>query len=452
MNVIRQYLDLYKDNTELVNSNSAPIINSLRNESFDRLQNTVLPKLGAENHEITDLNAILAPNYGLNIARVPIDVNPSASFHCDVPNLSTTLFLMLNDIWAETDLSRRSIPQGVIIDSLRNAALNHPELVEKYYGKIADKNNPLVNLDTLLVQDGFFMYIPKGIKLEKPVQLVNILQNGAPLMAVRRVLIVIEDGAEARLLVCDHTQNPDIDFLSLQTIEIFAGKNVRFDLYDMEESTPRTNRLSTLYLNQQADSNVLIDGITLFNGNTRNEFYCNLNGENSELHLLGLAIEDKQRHCDNFTLIRHNVPRCRSNELFKYTLDDESRGSFIGRIYVDMDSSMTEAYQSNRNLLGNNTSRMVTKPQLEIYNDDVKCSHGTATGQLDAMQLFYMRTRGLSENAAKLLLKQAFMSDVVEGVRLPVMRDRLKTLVERRLSGAKMLCHDCSMDTTACTK
>lgn len=449
VNALQQYIDLYRDNRDLTESNSASLLNSFREGAYSRLCNMQLPEKGSEDYELSDLNAMLTPDYGLNLGRVPLGVDPSHSFRCDVPNLSTTLFMLLNDSWAETDISRRALPDGVIICPLRKAADDYPDLISKYYGKAAETDNTLVALNTMLVQDGFFMYVPKGVRLEKPVQLVNIFAGNMPMMAVRRLLIVIDDDAEARLLVCDHTQNEAQDFLSLQTIEIFAGKNASFDLYDLEESTLRTSRLSSMYLRQESGSNVLIDGITLFNGTTRNEYHCTFAGEDCELRLLGMAIEDDNRQIDNYTMIRHLSPRCQSNELFKYVVDDEAKGAFAGRIYVADGAVKTEAYQSNRNLVGSDRARMMSKPQLEIYNDDVKCSHGSATGQLDPMQLFYMRTRGLSDTTARLLLKQAFMSDVIEGVRLPMVRDRLRLLVERRLSGEKKLCQDCGEDCPA---
>ena len=235
-------------------------------------------------------------------------------------------------------------------------------------------------------------------------------------MAVRRLLIVLEDHAEAQMLACDHTQSDDVDFLALQTVEIILGRGARFDLYDLEESTPRTHRLSTLYASQEADSRLLVNGMTLYNGLTRNEFRLYLDGENCETHLLGMGIADDDRRIDTLTLIDHNVPRCRSNELYKYSADDRSRCSFAGRILVRPGAHHTDSYQSNRNLLGSSDARIYSKPQLEIYNDDVKCSHGSATGQLDAMQLFYMRTRGIDDLTARLLLKQAFMADALATV------------------------------------
>ena len=449
MSALKQYIHLYREHKALFDSGSAPVINAWRDDALKTLLNTALPQKGSENYEHFSLADALAPDYGLNPARVPIDVDPAASFRCDVPNLSTALFINLNDRMAKSQLTDRSLPEGVVAGSLRECALSHPELVDTYYNRLADPANPLVSLNTMLVQDGLFIYVPDGVRLEKPLQLVNILSNGAPLMAVRRLLIVLGKGAEARLLVCDHTQRPDVDFLALQTVEIFAGEGSTLDLYDLEESTQSTTRLSTLYLKQEAGSNVLLDGMTLFNGSTRNEYHCVFTAPDASLRLLGMAIADSSRRVDNFSLIRHDAPSCHSDELFKYVLDDSATGAFCGRIYVAPGSSKTEAYQSNRNIVGSADARMFTKPQLEIYNDDVKCSHGSAIGRLDEMQLFYMRTRGLSEPTAKLLLKQAFMSDVIDGVRLESLRDRLHHLVERRFSGESASCASCAA-ATAC--
>ena len=302
----------------------------------------------------------------------------------------------------------------------------------------------MVALDTLLAQDGFYLRIKKGVKTDKPLQLVNILQNGMPLMAIRRMLIIIEEGAEAKLLVCDHTQNPEIDFLTLETVEIFVAENASFDFYNLEESTIGTHRISSLYLRQEADSRVVIDGITLYNGVTRNEYFCRFEGENASLRLLGMGIEDENRSLSTYSRIDHAVAHCHSDELFKYSVDDNARGAFTGRIYVAEGAVKTEAYQSNRNLVGSETARMESRPELEIYNDDVKCSHGSATGQLDPLQMFYMRTRGLDEATARLLLKQAFMADIIDGVRVEALRDRLHLLVERRFAGASSACATCA--------
>ncbi len=443
MSALKQYTELYRANSGLIEQSSATPLNRLRPEACLTLENTVLPKAGSENYENTDLEAVLSPDYALNLARIPMDVNPAATFRCEVPTLSTNLFMIINERFAETPRSREGLPEGVEIGSLRTLALDYPELVEKYYGKIAEMANPITALDTLLAQDGLFLRVKKGTVVEKPLQLVNILQYSMTAMVCRRLLIIIEDDAQAKLLTCDHTQNPENDLLNVETVEIFVGENASFDYYALEESSERTCRLSTLYLEQGAGSHVTIDGITLFNGYSRNEYYCRFTGENAELRLLGMGIEDESRSVSTYTRINHDAARCHSDELFKFTLDDKAQGSFTGRIYVAPGAVKTEAYQSNRNLVSTDTARMISKPELEIYNDDVKCSHGCAIGQLDAMQLFYMRTRGLDESTARLLLKQAFMADVISGVRIDSLRDRLHMLVERRYAGLESACSDC---------
>lgn len=443
MDSLEQYLTLYSEHRELTDSHSAPAINALRETAYSSLKRNGLPRKGSENYPHTDLAAILAPDYGVNLARVPLDVNPLDSFKCDVPNMSTSLFFFVNDICSRTQISLRNLPEGVLAGSLREMALKYPDLVKRHYGSVADAGNPVTALNTMLVQDGFFLYVPRGVKVEKPIQLVSIFQNIQPLMGLRRILVVLEDDAEATLLVCDHTQNPDTDFLSVQTVELIAGRNARLGYYEIEESTERTSRLSTLYSTQGEGSEMTIDAVTLFNGSTHNEYYCNLDHPHAVLDLLGLAIEDRERKVSTRSLITHNAPDCTSNELFKYVADDRSEATFAGRILVQPGAHGTEAYQSNRNILSSEEALIYSKPQLEIYNDDVKCSHGTATGKLDEMQIFYMRARGIDEKDARQMLKQAFMADVIERVRVETLRDRLHQLVERRFSGELASCHDC---------
>lgn len=443
MSALTQYIELYRQHDSIVNANSTDVLNGRRAEALKALEEMTLPAKGSENYEVTDLENILSPDYGVNIARVNIDVNPADTFHCGVPNLSTSLFLQVNDIYAESKNARDGLPEGLFVGSLRDFATRHPEIAASYYGKLADISNPVVALNTLFAQDGIAVWVGKGVKVEKPLQIVNILQNGMPLMALRRVLVILEEGAEVKILTCDHTQNPDQDFLSLQTIELWAGKNSVLDYYDLEESTERTSRLSSLYLSQEEGSNVMIDGITLYNGTTRNEYFCRFDGGHASLKLYGMGIEDRKRHLDTYSRVEHAKADCKTDELFKYVVDDEAVGAFAGLIHVLQGADKTEAFQSNRNIVGSDTARMYSKPQLEIYDDDVKCSHGTATGQLDGMQVFYMRTRGIPEATARLLLKQAFMADVIDGVRLHGLKDRLHFLVERRFAGGVSGCGAC---------
>lgn len=445
-NRLNQYIVLYKDNREAIDSHSAEVINALRPRACEVLEKLSLPEPGSENYEVTDLPSLLAPDYGINIMRVPLDLNPVASFRCGVPKMTTSLFFLLNDTFYMPDNSAQTLPEGVEVGSLCEMARKNPELVGKYYGKLADCDNPLAALSNLLTQDGLWIRIRKGVKVEKAMQLVNILGGMKQLMAFRRIIIVVEEDAEAKLLICDHTASNDSELAALQTIEIYAEAGSHFELYDLEESSDKTVRLSTLWLRQERDSRVTLNGMTIYNGHTRNEYHCRFSAPGSELRLRGMGIADRSRMIDNYSEVDHDFGHCKTDELFKYSVDEDARCAFTGLVRVAYGAEKTEAYQSNRNLIGSDTARMFSKPELEIYNDDVKCSHGSATGRLDEMQLFYMRTRGLSEDEARLLLKQAFMSDVIDSVEVSGLRERLAHIVARRFAGESAGCHDCASD------
>ncbi len=445
MGALDQYIDLWQEHGALIDSNAPDALNRLRPDAASSLIENGLPTLKDEDYRYTDFEKILSPDFGVNVGRVKIAVNPAETFCCDVPRLSTSLFLVVNDSFAETAGCREVLPEGVDVMSLAAYAKLNPDFIGRYYGALADINNPIVALNTLFCQDGVVVRVRKGVKVEPTVQVVNIFQNSAPLLAARRVLIVMEEDSEAKILFCDHTQTSDIDFCSLQVVEVYAGKGSHLDFYDLEESTKRTSRLSSLWLRQEEGSEVLLDSMTLYNGKTRNEFFTRFEGRQARLKMLGMGIEDDSRRLDTYSRISHDVPECNTDELFKYVVDDAAVGAFAGLIYVAEGAVKTEAYQSNRNLVGSDTAVMHSKPQLEIYNDDVKCSHGTAIGQLDEKQLFYMMTRGISEEQARLMLKQAFMSDVIDGISLPPLRDRLKLMVERRFAGEQSACSNCKM-------
>lgn len=445
MGALDQYIGLWQEHGDLIDSNAPEALNRLRPEAATSLIENGLPTLNDENYRHTDFEKILMPDYGVNVGRVKIAVNPADTFRCDVPMLSTSLFLVVNDAFAETEGCRKMLPEGVEVSSLAAYARKNPEFVTEHYGKLADLSNPIVALNTLLCQDGVVIRVKKGVKVEPTIQIVNIFKNSQALLSARRVLIVMEEGAEAKVLFCDHTQTSDVDFCGVQVVEIYAGKGSHLDYYDLEESTLKTSRLSSLWMSQEEESDVLLDSMTLYNGTTRNEFYTRYSGKHARLKMLGMGIEDETRRLDTYSKISHDVAECNTDELFKYVVDDEASGAFAGLIYVAEGAVKTEAYQSNRNLVGSDRAKMHSKPQLEIYNDDVKCSHGTAIGQLDEKQLFYMLTRGISEAQARLMLKQAFMSDVIDGISLPPLRDRLKLMTERRFAGEKTACASCSV-------
>lgn len=442
MNALKQYIDLYDECRTLIEQQSPDLLNTLRSQAREKLETARLPRKGSEDYEATDLEAVFAHDYGVNVNRLPFEADLVETFHCDVPNMSTCLYYSSNDAFHSSATAERNIGK-VVVEPFSMAAVDYPELMSAHYGRLAHLDNPTTALNSLLVQDGLFIYVPDGVVAERPIQLVNIFNAALDMMVQRRLLIIVGRNAGLRLLACDHTQSPDYRYLNNQVIEVVAMQGSTFDYYDMEESTPQTSRVSSIYVEQHEDSHVLVDGITLINGFTRNNYHVEVNGEHAETQLLGMTIASGEQHVDSHTFISHNAPRCQSNEMFKYVLDDNAVGAFAGKILVKPGCPRVEAYQGNRNLCGSPTAKMYTKPQLEIYTDDVMCSHGSAVGQLDEEALFYMRTRGIGIEEARRLLMQAFVADVIDGVRLDALKDRLHYLVEKRFAGTLSNCAGC---------
>ena len=443
MKAEQQYIDLFAQCEDLVCRESSGVMNVPRAAALADFERLGFPSSRAEDYRYTDVSRSFAPDYGMNLKRVKIPVNPQDVFHCDVPNLSTSLYFVVNDSFYHQALPKAHLPEGVYIGSLKDFSDERPEVAARYYGKLATSSkNGIVALNTMFAQDGFVVYVPQGVAVERPIQLVNIFRSDVDLIANRRVLVIMEPRSEAKLLVCDHSIDT-VRFLANQVIEVFVGEGASFDYYDLEESSDTTTRFSSLFVKQEAESNVVINGITLTNGLTRNDYQVELLGERAETTLCGMSILDKEQHVDTYTHITHAVPRCKSNELFKNVLNDQAVGAFSGRILVREGADKTEAYQSNRNLCATREARMYSKPQLEIYADDVKCSHGMTTGQLDEEAIFYMRSRGISLEEARMLLSVAFTSDVIDHVRVEALRDRLHRLVEKRFRGELAKCAGC---------
>ncbi|NDV47499.1 Fe-S cluster assembly protein SufD [Paludibacter sp. 221] len=438
----KQYIDLYKQHSPSIKKHSAEVMNRYRDSSFELFAKLGFPTPRMEDYLYSDLREPLAVDYGLNINRIAIPVDPYEAFKCDVPGISSHLYFVVNDMFFPAKNSV-PLPEGVIIGSLKDMAGKHPALVEKYYAKLSsEKEDGLIAFNGAFAQDGFFIYVPKGVMLEKPVQIVNIMRSDVDFMANSHNLVVLEEGAKAKLLVCDHTMD-NVRFLANRVTEVFVAERASYEHYKLENTHNRNTNLSTLLIEQKESSNVLTNIVTLHNGITRNTIEIALNGEHCETLLCGMVVSDKNQQVDNFTSVRHNKPNCHSNELFKYVLDDESQCGFTGQLVVAKDAQKTQAYQTNKNLLLNNNARIRTKPQLEIYADDVKCSHGATIGQLDQEALFYLRSRGISGKEARLLLMFAFMADIIGNINIDVLQDRIKMMVEKRLRGEQSKCEGC---------
>ncbi len=435
----QQYIELFQQTRGMICQHSSEVMNAVRDAAFEKFHTMGFPSRKEERYKYTDMKALFAPDYGLNLNRLEIPVNPYDAFRCDVPNLSTMLYFVINDAFYTKALPKGNLTNGVVVGSLREFASSD------YYNRLASKDDDAVtSLNTMLAQDGLYVYVPKGVVMDRAIQVINILRSDVDLMVNRRVMIILEEGAEAKFLFCDHAMD-DRRFLTTQVIEAFVGRNAKLDLYCLEETHAKNVRISNVYIEQQADSRVNHNVITLHNGVTRNKLNLDLTGEGSECSCNGCVIADKNQHVDNNTLITHHVPHCTSKELYKYVLDDEAIGAFAGRVLVKKDAQKTTSQMTNQNLCSTKKARMYTQPMLEIYADDVKCAHGSTVGQLNDAALFYMQQRGISRKEAQLLLQFAFINEVIDQMELEPLRDRLHYLVEKRFRGELNKCEGCKL-------
>lgn len=403
MEATRQYIDFYNEVRDVLASRSCPEMNACREAALQTFSRQGFPSPKVERYRYAKVEADFSPNYGIALAPLGGQLPP----HC---------FRL-----AEADPRVRVL-----------------------YNNVADATDSIVCLNTMLSVDTLVVHVPRGVKVEHPIQISNILKGEQDTMVCRRILVVMDELSEADIIITDRAASQN-RFLTNQVVEVVMGDGSHLSLYDIEETHLLCTRYSSVFVRQGRDSSLHHTSLTLFNGHTRNRLDVLLQGEGSEVTANGCVIADKMQHVDNNTLIDHAVPGCQSSELYKYVLDDNAVGAFAGRVLVREGAQRTLSNETNANLLATRSARMYTQPMLEIYADDVRCSHGSTVGQMDETALFYMRQRGIDEQEARLLLKAAFITEVIESIPLESLRDRLHVLVDKRLRGELSKCEGCKL-------
>lgn len=435
--IFKQYLDLWRDNeSALVRSPQLAALNRDAAGRFEAAVDAYLPD--KEDLAEARQEAVFAPDYGVNIAGVAMQADVMSSFRCGVPQLNSILVVVANDT---VYVPQGTIPEGLEIYAMRSMPA---DLEVKALG-----NDPAALTNALLLADGIYIRVAANAQVDKPIQIVNIFNSTMPMLTPRRVNIDAEAGASVKVLLCDHSQTPDTPHLNSQVVAVRAAHDASVELYDIEESSAHTARYWQLFAVQGSRSHLTVGSSCLRNGISHNDYFVTVEGNGAETNLSGLAICSDDHIIDNRVVLTHKGRHCTSRQLFKNALFDKARGAFGGKIIVNEGAENTDAVQTNRNLLASPEARMLACPQLEIYCDEVKCGHGATTGQLDEQALFYMQSRGIPRDEARMMLTQAFMADVVENISFEVLRQRLHVLVERRLAGTDGGCDTCA---TACHK
>jgi Fe-S cluster assembly protein SufD len=349
--------------------------------------------------------------------------------------------VFLNGHFAAEQSSIGELPVGVIVGSLAAAIASNNEIVQQHLGRYAThtEDDAFTALNTAFLHDGAFIYVPNGVALERPIEVLWLASghDDAPAQHPRN-LYVAGDNSQFTLVQVFAAQGSEVHFTNAVT-EVVVGANAHVDQYTVQMENDHALHVGTLQVHAQRDSVFRSHTLTLGGRLVRNNSNAVMQGENIECTLNGIVLGQSDQHVDNHTVMDHAMPHCHSKELFVHILDDRSTAVFNGKIFVRIDAQKTDAVQSNRSLLLSPDATINTKPQLEILADDVKCTHGATIGQLDEKALFYLQARGIPQAEARNLLTYAFAAEALEGVRIEALRERLEQELLKRLANSRAL-------------
>lgn len=319
---------------------------------------------------------------------------------------------------------------------LMSSALNKPKykmVIDEYFNKIASKDESLTSLNTAFAKEGAYINVPKSKVVEKPIEIIYFSTgNEAALMVQPRNLVVVGENAHVQIIERHQSLNSN-PVLTNSVTEIFAQKRAIVDYYKIQNDVQTANLIDNTYIAQKQESRVAVHTFS-FGGNiTRNNLNFYHQGERIDSTLKGITIIGDKQHVDHYTLVQHATPNCESHQNYKTILSDNSNGVFNGKIFVEREAQKTNAFQQNNNILLSDKATINAKPQLEIFADDVKCSHGCTIGQLDESALFYMQQRGIPKKEARALLMYAFSNEVIESIKIPELKQRITKIIATKL-------------------
>ena len=364
-------------------------------------------------------------------------------FHCKVKDIDTQMCIFLNGWHVHDNMPLTISPEGVIVGSMTEAAQRFPDKVLPYLNqKSLPKEDDLSVLNRQRYNDGLFVYVPENVTVEKPIQLISLTDSPDELMINNRHLIVLEKNAELSFVQCDDSIQFKKSFINNVT-QIHLAEDARLSYYKMENKNPESMLFNEVDVEQKAHSQFYSNAMTFNTGYLRSRINVLLTEPFASATMHGLYLVDRQQHVDTQVFVDHQVPDCESHQLYKGIVDDSAKANFLGHVVVRPDAQRTLADQTNRNITLTDTAHVTSRPFLEIYADDVKCNHGTTVGQLDDDAMFYLRTRGICERNARMLLMFAFANEIANNIKIDSLRDRYLVMIRKRLNGELTICDQC---------
>lgn len=435
-----QYLSYFERFEKSLNGEAITRLHAIRKAAIAKFAELGFPTTKDEEWKFTDVspiaNGVFAPF--INHKRPTVSPDELARFSFGHPEWIR--IVCMNGQFSKELSSINDLPHGVLISSLGDAIKQYPDLVEQHLAKYARYDeNAFVALSTAFLNDGVFMYVPARTVVEKPIHLM-MLSGGSEkgILSHPRNLIIAGESSQVAFIET-YGGLVDTPYWTNTVTEIVLAKNAVVEHDRLQMESDHAFHIGTLHIHQDRDSSYTSNAITFGGRLVRNNITATLAGEGAEATLNGLYLGIDHQHIDNHTCIDHAVPHCPSHELYKGILAEQSRGVFNGKILVRKDAQKTDAKQTNKNLILSNEASIDTKPQLEIFANDVKCTHGATIGQLDDEALFYLRSRGVSLNKARDILIYAFASDVIDRIKVEPLREHIHAILHKRLEQAHEL-------------
>tara|TARA_Y100000589_G_scaffold266492_1_gene257737 strand:- start:1836 stop:3173 length:1338 start_codon:yes stop_codon:yes gene_type:complete len=411
-------------------------LTSLRTEANESFQKMGWPSMRDEAWRYTDTRKIASTEFSTADPGASVEIDRLAPYMLgqDMPRM-----IFVDGIY-QPSLSTAESSSEVRIDRIADVIASEPDrLMERLAAHAQWKDDPANALSTMMLTDGVMVEIAAGADMTSPIHVIYYSSGGdQPISIHPRILVVAGDGSSGTVIET-HAGDTDNTILTAPVTELIAGDNVNLDHYRMIREGSNTSHLGDLAMHQGASSEVSSCVLAFDGPLIRSRMRATLAGEHGNAILHGLALGHDTRHVENLLRVNHMVPNCRSREEFKHVLDDKSSAAFTGRIYVAEGAQKTDAVQTNRNLVLTKTGKAVARPQLEIYADDVKCTHGATTGELDPEAMFYLQARGVPADAARGMLIQAFAGEILDDVRPQALREQAMMLLRDRLPAAEHL-------------
>ena len=394
----------------------------LRKKSFEILNETAFPTTKTEAWKYTRTTRISNGTFQL----VKPEINSVSDYL--IEGLQGNVLVFVNGFY-QAELSIIKDTKGLLVSPLTETT---QEWINAHSNQQVQLEGEVFNaLNTAFTTDGVSIEIAKNAIIKEPIQLIYVTTGTAVLSSVRNI-IVANENSDATIVMGYYGEQADSNFTNVVT-EIKVKQNASLSIHKIQHENNTNFHINTETVSQDRDSRFSLSTSTFSGAIVRNNVYVHVDGENAETNLYGLYLTDEKQLVDNHTVIDHKVPNCNSNELYKGVLDGQSTGVFNGKVFVREQAQKINAFQSNGNVLLSDNASMNSKPELEIYADDVKCSHGSTTGQIDEEAIFYLRARGISEKSAKSLMINGFVGEVVEQISNEIIREHITKLMAKKL-------------------